>query len=409
MISISELETKGINIRFAKSPWLFNNQVIHLNDSQINEQNVALVRIKGTNKIGIYNKNSLISVRFFADEINNYIENNFIQKNKLTKFLLNHLIALKNTKSSFLFSQTEAYRLAHGDNDFLPSIAIDFYQSVFVLQISSTVGEFLLPFITDALKEFSILPIFERSTGQIRKLEQLPERTRWIREPQNVSQFSVQCAFANLNMTFYLNKAQKTGLFLDQRLNLKYLEYIISPYKVDTVLDICSYAGAWSASAAKLGANQMTLIDQDAWALNLAKSNILANTEKPVSIDTLHGDMFEHLQKLNKDNKSFNLIIADPPAFAKAKKHIHEASRAYSRLAKLASKLLTANGILVICSCSRHISDEVFLTAISEGFDNNNNWVLLHKGEQSPCHTRLANAESSEYLKCYFIQKRILN
>ncbi len=407
MISISALETKGVNLRSAKSPWLFSNQVIHLQDSEINSQNVALVKIKGTNKIGIYNKNNLISVRFFADEINNYIENNFIQTHKLTKFLLNHLIALKNNKSYFPFSQTEAYRLSHGDNDFLPAIAIDFYQSVFVLQISSAAGEFLLPYITDALKEFTNLPIFERSTGQIRKLERLPERTRWIREPQNASQFSVPCSFANLNMTFSLNKAQKTGLFLDQRNNLKYLENIILPYKIESVLDICSYAGAWSASAARLGTKQLTLIDQDAWALNLAKENILANSKTPVHIDTLHGDMFEHLQKLHKDNKSFNLIIADPPAFAKAKKHIPEASRAYSRLAKLASKLLTANGVLVICSCSRHISDDIFLAAIAEGFDNGN-WVLLHKGEQSPCHTRLANAESSEYLKCYFIQKRVL-
>lgn len=407
MISIYELETKGLNLRSLQNPWLFSNQVIHLNDSDLNEQKLALVKIKGTKKIGIYNKNSLISVRLFSDNITNYIENNSISKNRFIEFLFNHLEALKNSKQKFTFSHNEAYRLSHGDNDYLPATAIDFYQSVFVLQIASAAGEFLLPFLSEAIKQFTSLPIFERSTGQIRRLEQLPERTRWIREPQPQTNFAVQCKFANLSLGFSLNKAQKTGLFLDQRNNLKYLENIITQYNIQSSLDICSYAGAWSAKAGQLGVKNLTLIDQDAWALDLAKNNISHNAKESVTINTFHGDMFEHLQKLNKDNKTFDLIIADPPAFAKAKKHIHEASRAYSRLAKLAGKILTPNGVLVICSCSRHISDEIFLEAIANGLENSN-WVLLHKGEQSPCHTRLALPDSSEYLKCYFLQKRVL-
>ncbi|WP_158997108.1 class I SAM-dependent rRNA methyltransferase [Pigmentibacter ruber] len=407
MISIQELETKGINVKSFTSPWLFSNQVMHLDDTALNEQKIAIVRIKETNKYGIYHKNSLISVRFFSDYFQNYIQNNIITKEHFVEFFFNHLNRIVAIKKLYDFTSNEAYRVSHGDNDFFPSIAIDFYNTVYVIQISSIVGEFLLPFVIEALLKFTTLPLFERSTGQIRKLENLPERTRWIREPNISNNFQVDCNFANLSLKFFLNKAQKTGLFLDQRNNLKYLEKIIPHTKIKKSLDICSYAGAWSATAAKLGVENLTLIDQDVWALNLAKENILLNSSKDCLVTTLHGDLFEHLQKLNKENSKFDLIIADPPAFAKAKKHISEAARAYSRLAKLASRLLTDNGILVICSCSRHVSDELFLESIAKGFDNGN-WLFLHKGEQSPCHTRLALPDSSDYLKCYFIQKRVL-
>ena len=408
MIKVLEIDTLGLKNKFFKSPWLFSNQVQHISDNDLNEQKVSLVYIKGTKKIGIYCKQSLIAVRFLPDNIYNCIESNYIKNEVFINEIAKHLNSLKHAKSKFQFSKDEAYRLSHGDNDGLPAIAIDDYQSVLVLQSSSLVGEFLLPFIIEALHLIDKRPIFERSTGQIRKLENLPERTRWIQEPDNLdNNFEVSCNFTKLKMTFFLNKAQKTGLFLDQRKNLEYLSNILKDYNINSCLDICSYAGAWSATAAASGVKNLTLIDQDSWALNLAKRNILANTSDNVTIDTLHGDMFEHMQGLIKKESKYDLIVVDPPAFAKSKKHINEAKRAYSRMTKLANKLLSKNGILIVCSCSRHIKDHEFLESVSIGLDDGN-WVFVHKGEQSPCHTHLANPDSSEYLKCYFLNNRVL-
>ena len=408
MIKVLQIETTGLKQKFYKSPWLFSNQIIPLSDHDLNEQKISLVHIKGTKKIAIYCKQSLICIRFLPDKLYEKMENGFIKKDHFIQEILNHLISLKNAKSKFSFTKNDAFRLSHGDNDGLPAIAIDDYQSVLVLQSSSQSGEFLLPFIIEALKQIDDRPIFERSTGQIRKLENLPERTRWIREPLNTMQnFDVNCHFASLNLNFFLNKAQKTGLFLDQRNNLSYLENIIKNYNIHSCLDICSYAGSWSSIAAKNGVEKLTLIDQDSFALNLAKKNIQSNVTSNVTIDTLHGDMFEHMQGLIKLEKKFDLIIADPPAFAKSKKHINEAKRAYSRMAKLASKLLNQNGLLIVCSCSRNIIDSDFLESISIGLEEGN-WVFIHKGEQSPCHTHLAHPDSSEYLKCYFLNNRVL-
>ncbi|APJ03294.1 class I SAM-dependent rRNA methyltransferase [Silvanigrella aquatica] len=408
MIQILEIETMGLKNNFFKSPWLFSNQIKHINDNELNDQKVSLVHIKGTKKIGIYCKKSLISVRFLPDKIFNHIENNTIKKETFIKAISEHLNTLKREKIKFQFPKEEAFRLSHGDNDGLPAIAIDDYQSVLVIQSSSQAGEFLLPFIIDALKLIDNRPLFERSTGQIRKMEDLPERTRWITESSKENNnYEVNCNFAKLKMNFFLNKAQKTGLFLDQRKNLEYLSRIIKDYDIQSCLDICSYAGAWSATAASSGVNDLTLIDQDSWALNLAKNNILANSNNNVTVEMLHGDMFEHMQRLLKLEKKYDLIIADPPAFAKTKKHVPEAKRAYSRMTKLASKLLSDNGILILCSCSRHIPDHDFLESVCVGL-NEGNWVFLHKGEQSPCHTHLANPDSSEYLKCYFLINRKL-
>lgn len=408
MIKVVEIDTIEVKNMFFKSPWLFSNQVQHISDSELNEQKVSLVRIKGTKKIGIYCKQSLISVRFLPDKMYCCIKNNFINKQVFINEIAKHLISLKQAKIKFQYPKNEAFRLSHGDNDGLPSIAIDDYQSVVVLQSSSLAGEFLLPYLIDALKLNESRPIFERSTGQIRKQENLPERTRWIQEPvDTISNFEVFCNFANLKMTFFLNKAQKTGLFLDQRNNLEYLSSILNHFNIHSCLDICSYAGAWSATAASAGVKDLTLIDQDSWALNLAKKNILANTSDNITMVTLHGDMFEHMQGLIKNDKKYDLIVVDPPAFAKAKKHIHEAKRAYTRMTKLASKLLSENGLLVVCSCSRHIKDQEFLESVSLGLDGRN-WIFIHKGEQSPCHTYLANPDSSDYLKCYFLNNRVL-
>jgi 23S rRNA (cytosine1962-C5)-methyltransferase len=332
LIKVLQIETVGLKQKFFKSPWLFSNQIIHKSDNELNEDKISLVQIKGTKKVGVYCKNSLISIRFLPDSLFEKIENGFIKKDHFIDVILNHLVNLKKAKSKFNFTNKEAFRLSHGDNYGLPAIAIDDYQYVLVLQSSSQAGEYILPYVIEALKQIDERSVFERSTGQIRKLENLPERTRWIREPLNKDQnFEINCLFSSLNMTFFLNKAQKTGLFLDQRNNLTYLANIIKNYNINSCLDICSYAGSWSSIAANSGVENLTLIDQDSWALNLAKRNILANAKGNTTIETLHGDMFEHMQGLIKNEKKFDLIIAAPPQlslnqkniFMKLKEHIH--------------------------------------------------------------------------------------
>jgi 23S rRNA (cytosine1962-C5)-methyltransferase len=174
------------------------------------------------------------------------------------------------------------------------------------------------------------------------------------------------------------------------------------------MLDLCSYAGAWSCAAAQAGVVDFTAVDQDKDALELCEQNIKNNVTGSASspnIQLLHGDLFEILSKLNREEKSFDVVVADPPAFTKSSKHVPEARRAYQRLAKLSSRLVSPNGLLVACSCSRHIGEEDFYEIVSSALIADD-WVYLGRGRQSPDHTVLATDKHSLYLKALFFVRR---
>jgi 23S rRNA (cytosine1962-C5)-methyltransferase len=278
------------------------------------------------------------------------------------------------------------------------------------MQCSCAAGEFLFPHVVSAILAKTTKPILERSTGQTRAMEGLPERTRWIRG--SVERASVH--FAKLNLQFEPLRAQKTGLFLDQRCNLEFLTNFLSHEFVQpqSMLDICSYAGAWSSAAASAGVRSFTLIDADAQALSMAKTNITNNSPEAQAsgqephIELRHGDLFEELSKLKSTQRTFDVVVADPPAFAKSKKHLPEASKAYARLIKLAARATAPNGLLILCSCSKNMDAQTFWDLCVRNLGPE--WILIHRGSQSPDHTVGTTQASAEYLKCYFFQKRSL-
>ena len=307
--------------------------------------------------------------------------------------------------------ESTTFRISHGDVDGACGIVIDEYDAVCVVQSHSPTADFILKIIESSLSEIFNKRVFERSTGQTRRMAGLSERTRWVTIPAPQTGFETSTRFAGLTLSFALNKAQKTGLFLDQRENLLGIRKYIA--RVASVLDICCYAGAWSATAAAMGANLFTCIDQDAAALDCAKSNIEKNfqsrtpgitetqAELVPTIHSVHGDLFESLGVLKKQNQTFDLVVADPPAFAKTQKQSFEARKAYMRLAKLSASVTSQSGVLVLCSCTRYVSEEEFLRCV---FSQLPDWVLIFRGQQSPDHT--VTAQGGEYLKCFAFQRK---
>ena len=202
-------------------------------------------------------------------------------------------------------------------------------------------------------------------------------------------------------------RCQKTGLFLDQRENLTLFGKILTASHASSMLDLCSYAGAWSCAGAQVGVREFTVVDQDKDALELCTKNISDNSKDPnkIQITQMHGDLFELLSKLNKEKRSFSAVVADPPAFTKSAKHVPEARRAYQRLSKLASRLVAVNGIYVACSCSRHIDEEEFYEIVSNALESDD-WIYLGRGRQSPDHTVLTTDKHSLYLKALYFMRR---
>jgi 23S rRNA (cytosine1962-C5)-methyltransferase len=195
-----------------------------------------------------------------------------------------------------------------------------------------------------------------------------------------------------------LLEGQKTGWFFDQAANRRALsKYVRAGARV---LDVFSYVGAWGLRAAANGAGDVLMVDSSAPALELALQNAQGNSLK---IRTRKGDAFDVLEELAHEGSRFDVVIVDPPAFAKRKKDLPKAQAAYKRLNQLALRLLAPEGILVSCSCSYHLSAEQLQDAIGKAARvAGKHLQIVEAGGQAPDHPVHPAIPETRYLKAYF-------
>ncbi len=195
-----------------------------------------------------------------------------------------------------------------------------------------------------------------------------------------------------------LAQGQKTGWFFDQSANRRALpKYVRSGARV---LDVFSYVGAWGVRAARSGAREVLCVDSSAAALELAVSNAERNQTKVAAV---RGDAFDVLEEMGKSGARFDLVVIDPPAFAKRKKETPKALAAYKRLNQLALQVMADDGILVSCSCSHHVSPEELQDAIAKAARGAEKHLqILEMGGQSPDHPVHPAIPETRYLKAYF-------
>ena len=201
-----------------------------------------------------------------------------------------------------------------------------------------------------------------------------------------------------------LAEGQKTGWFFDQAANRRALTKYVR--KDARVLDVFSYVGAWGVRAAHSGAREVLCVDSSAAALELAQSNAERNrVNGPTGgkLTTVRGDAFDVLEDLAKKGARFDLVVIDPPAFAKRKKDVPKALAAYKRLNQLAMQLIADDGILVSCSCSYHVSAEELQDAIAKAARSADRHLqILEVGGQAPDHPVHPAIPETRYLKTYF-------
>lgn len=288
------------------------------------------------------------------------------------------------------------YRLVYGESDGLPGLVVDRFGSACVVQIGTAGMELLKPEIQEALRRVLRCEVlFFKNDSAARELEGLPSYTQAamgaIDDPAAVWE-------DGLEFRAPLASGQKTGWFFDQAGNRRALpKYIRLGARV---LDVFSYVGAWGVRAAKSGAREVLCVDSSAAALELAAANAARNG---VEIAARRGDAFDVLEALAKEDARFDVVVIDPPAFAKRKKDLPKALAAYKRLNQLAISALADDGILVSCSCSFHVSAEDLQEAIAKAARGADKQLqIIEIGGQAPDHPVHPAIPETQYLKAYF-------
>jgi 23S rRNA (cytosine1962-C5)-methyltransferase len=288
------------------------------------------------------------------------------------------------------------YRLVYGESDGLPGLVIDRYGAACVVQIGTAGMEALKSRIVEALRQvLKCEAVLFKNDSTAREMEGLPS---YVEAASGSFEDQGRVIEDGLQFTVPFAEGQKTGWFYDQASNRRALSKYVR--KGARVLDVFSYVGGWGVRAAKAGAGEVTCVDSSAGALQLAAANGELNG---VKLLTRKGDAFDTLEAILKQGEKFDLIVIDPPAFAKRRKDLPKALAAYKRLNQLAMQALGADGILVSCSCSFHVSAEDLQDAIAKAARSADKQLqILEEGGQAPDHPVHPAIPETRYLKAYF-------
>jgi 23S rRNA (cytosine1962-C5)-methyltransferase len=288
------------------------------------------------------------------------------------------------------------YRVVYGESDGLPGLVVDRYGTQCVAQIGTAGMELLKPHIQRALLQVLECDalLFKNDSGA-RELEGLPSYVEAVKGVFDEHGLVVE---DGLKFSAPLALGQKTGWFFDQAANRRALSAYVR--KGARVLDVFSYVGAWAVRAAKAGASEVVCVDSSAAALDLAVKN---GERNGLTVSARKGDAFDVLEALAKEGARFDVVIVDPPAFAKRRKDLPKALAAYKRLNQLAMQVLAGDGILVSCSCSYHVSAEDLQDAIAKAARAADKHLqILELGGQAPDHPVHPAIPETRYLKAYF-------
>ena len=191
----------------------------------------------------------------------------------------------------------------------------------------------------------------------------------------------------------------KTGYFLDHRSNRKRVGELA---KSKTVLDVFSYAGGFSVHALAGGATEVTSLDISAQALKIAEANAQLNSHTGKHL-TIVGDAFDKMNELAIEGKEFDIVVIDPPSFAKSKPEIEGALKSYKKLALLGLKLVKRGGTLILASCSSRVTSEEFFELMEDTLiEENVNYKILDKTLHDIDHP--IGFKEGAYLKCVYVQ-----
>lgn len=365
-------------------PWIFSGAVADLDPNLEPGQTVTVHSAAGEFLgRGYVNPRCAIVVRLLT-RVDEPIDAAFVQ----------HRIARAlELRRGVVPPDTDSYRLLNGEGDFLPGTIADVYASTIVLQCLTAGAAKLKPLLVDALRA-ALAPhvIYERSSGNVRREEGLPpeERALFGEEPQE------PVLIREHGMRFFVDVrgGQKTGFFLDQRDNRALARTLASGR---AVLNAFAFTGAFAIYAAAGGASRVTSVESSPRVLELARRNWMANDLAASAGETAEADVFRYLREVDR---SFELLILDPPALVKRRQELARGTRAYKDLHLWAFRRAAAGAYIITFSCSQHVSAELFWKIVhGAAVDARRDvQVLQHLGPGADHPVSLGHPEG-EYLK----------
>ena len=325
-------------------PWVFSGAVAKVEGEIISGDVGEVYSAEGQFLgIGHFNPHSQIILRVLTQK----------KEDLGIDFLRERFSKAASLREIWLKGKTNAYRIVNGEGDFLPGLIVDCYNKTFVVQFLTAGMERLKELLIDLLvKDFLPQSIYERSDVATRKEEGLPEATGLLygkKIPDRIEIEEYGCRFK-----VDVKRGQKTGFYLDQRENRLALKELSNGKKI---LDCFSYTGAFSVHAGLGGVKEITLIDSSKEALDMAEEQFDINHLGKIRRRLIHGDVFKVMRDLGEE---YDIVILDPPPFAKKKGHLQSASRGYKDLNLQAFRLLKKEGLLFTFSCSHHMSWDLF-------------------------------------------------
>lgn len=374
---------------FGRHPWVFAGAIERVEGAPADGDEVDLVS-HGGNFVarGLYNSQSKINVRLYCWEPEVALDRAFFHGRLSTAVRLRHDILKLNTPDA-------GYRVCFSESDYLSGMVVDRYGDWLTVQFTALGLANRRAVVVDALRELlNPKGIYLRTEKGIGKLEgvELHDQLLWGEPPP------ADLSIAENGMRFFVNltEGQKTGYYLDQRDNRAAVGKLCAGKRV---LDAFCYSGGFGLYAAKAGASEVLGVDASEPALELARRNATANDLANVTFE--NADVFKHLGELVASGRQFDVVVLDPPKFARNRAAVPDAIKGYRRLHQLALKLLAPDGLLVSCCCTGLIAmadlEELLAQVAVEG---RRDLQIVERRAAAADHPVAVTCRESGYLKC---------
>ena len=366
-------------------PWVYRN---HLPRHTLRTGAWVRVQAGKAEAYGLYDDDGVVALRLFG-HVSGQGAPGELNIRELISRRVEEALTLRENVSS---PDTDSYRLLYGEGDFLPGITVDRYGRYAALRTYAESVKTLVPEVVRALNHLKLRGVVTKTAEGLEALRgELPPPELTVREN-------------GLKLLANLYSGQKTGLFLDHRDNRRTLGHLSAGKRV---LNLFSYTGAFSLYAVRGGASNVTSVDIAPAATEDARRNFALNGFDPDAHTFVSADVFTLLADLTAKGERFDVVVLDPPSFAKNKNSRHAALRAYGKLNAQAFRCVTPGGLLATASCTSQVSPEAFREVLRDAAATAGvRAQIVHEAGHAPDHPVPVSFPEGRYLK--FVVARVL-